>query len=153
MLKRLDEFGRLAVVLAGGGAKCAYQVGALRVLEEALSEARERFSNPALAIKLVVGTSGGAINALAVALGMSSTPAQQAIFEQTWRVLDQREIVALSPLVRWNMILWTFALECLLLMLCAKLAGFVAEERLGVPRIPAMLSRRGVLHLRHTPGN
>src|SRR5262249_55553758 len=59
---------RLAVVLSGGGAKCAYQVGAVQALEEKLAELRQENPDEALDISLVVGTSGGAINALPIAL-------------------------------------------------------------------------------------
>src|SRR5262249_19089848 len=55
---------RLALVLSGGGAKCAYQVGAVRALEEQLAELRKENPGEPIDISLVVGTSGGAINAL-----------------------------------------------------------------------------------------
>ena len=54
---------RLAVVLSGGGAKCSYQVGVIRALEEKLAAIRKlpNLSEQHLAnldIGLVVGTSG-----------------------------------------------------------------------------------------------
>lgn len=100
---------RLAVVLSGGGAKCSYQVGAVTALEEKLDELRRDNPAPGLDIKLVVGTSGGAINSLPVAMGISSTEGGQQSLRNTWHELDQRQIVRPSLLIRANMGLW-FAL-------------------------------------------
>lgn len=107
---------RLALVLSGGGAKCAYQVGAVRALEEKLAELRRDHPRRGLDIALVVGTSGGAINALPVALGISATEKGQEDFKRVWSELDQREIVRPSRLVRANMGLWfaLLKLACLL---------------------------------------
>lgn len=70
---------KIALVLSGGGAKCSFQVGAVRALELKLLELRNRAEldlDPRrkeqanlFNISLVVGTSGGAINAIPVALG------------------------------------------------------------------------------------
>ena len=113
---------RLALVLSGGGAKCAYQIGAVTALEEKLAELRRESGEDRLGISLVAGTSGGALNALAIALGTSSTAEGQAELRRTWRSLDQREIVRPSRLVRGNMGLWFVCLEfALLLWLVRKL--------------------------------
>jgi predicted acylesterase/phospholipase RssA/ABC-type phosphate/phosphonate transport system substrate-binding protein len=100
---------RLALVLSGGGAKCAYQVGAVRALEEQLAELRHE--NPGLPfdISLVVGTSGGAINALPIALGITRMPEGRDDFLNVWTRLDQRKIVRPALVVRGNIGLW-FAL-------------------------------------------
>ena len=58
---------RLAVVLSGGGAKCSYQVGAVCALEEELEKLRKQNPEINLDINLIVGTSGGAINAVPIA--------------------------------------------------------------------------------------
>ena len=100
---------RLALVLSGGGAKCSYQIGAVAALEERLAELRRDNSEQGLDISLVVGTSGGAINALPVAMGVSSTSEGREAFRDTWIALDQRQIVRPSLLIRANMGLW-FAL-------------------------------------------
>ena len=100
---------RLAVVLSGGGAKCSYQVGAIAALEERLAKLRRENPEEGLDIALVVGTSGGAINALPVAMGVSSTKEGDQVFRDTWTALDQRQIVRPSLLIRANMGLW-FAL-------------------------------------------
>jgi predicted acylesterase/phospholipase RssA/ABC-type phosphate/phosphonate transport system substrate-binding protein len=102
---------RLALVLSGGGAKCAYQIGAVAALEEQLAKLREETGETGLEISLVVGTSGGAINALAVALGTSSTAEGREQLKNAWRSLDQREIVRPSKLVRGNMGLWFVCIQ------------------------------------------
>ncbi len=80
---------RVALVLSGGGAKCAYQVGVLRALESELAQW-------GVDIDLVVGTSGGAINAVPAAMGMFATPEGRSRVERLWRGLDQRDIVRVS---------------------------------------------------------
>lgn len=100
---------RLALVLSGGGAKCSYQVGAVAALEQHLASLRRDNPGINLDIELVVGTSGGAINALPVALGITRTEEGQATVRDTWLKLDQRDIVRPSLLIRANMGLW-FAL-------------------------------------------
>ena len=100
---------RLALVLSSGGAKCSYQVGAVAALEEKLAELRK--SNPAeqLDIALVVGTSGGAINSVPIALGITTTADGRDDFLDVWAKLDQRKIVRPAIIVRANIGLW-FAL-------------------------------------------
>lgn len=100
---------RLALVLSGGGAKCAYQVGVVAALEEHLEHLRRANPEIDLDIDLVVGTSGGAINALPIALGITRTAAGRTEFLDTWSNLDQRQIVRPARAVRANIGLW-FAL-------------------------------------------
>lgn len=108
-VRSLQVEPRLAVVLSGGGAKCSYQAGALQALEEHLAELREE--QPSLDIDLVVGTSGGAINAIPVALGVSSTTAGANDFREVWKGLDQRRIITPSPVVRANLGVWFAVLQ------------------------------------------
>jgi predicted acylesterase/phospholipase RssA/ABC-type phosphate/phosphonate transport system substrate-binding protein len=75
---------RIALVLSGGGAKCAYQAGALDSLEEKLTERR-------MDIDLVVGTSGGAINALFAAMKLCESEEGRTCFESTWRAFKQQD--------------------------------------------------------------
>jgi predicted acylesterase/phospholipase RssA/ABC-type phosphate/phosphonate transport system substrate-binding protein len=107
---------RVALVLSGGGAKCAYQVGAVAALEEKLAELRQTVGAPGLDIGLVVGTSGGAINALPIALGISADASGRAELRRVWTTLDQREIVRPSKLVRWNMGLWFVSIQTLFVL-------------------------------------
>jgi predicted acylesterase/phospholipase RssA/ABC-type phosphate/phosphonate transport system substrate-binding protein len=75
--KSQKETPRLALVLSGGGAKCAYQAGAIAEIEKQLGKA-------GLDINLVVGTSGGSINALLVALGVTRDKTGQDALENMW---------------------------------------------------------------------
>jgi predicted acylesterase/phospholipase RssA/ABC-type phosphate/phosphonate transport system substrate-binding protein len=102
---------RLALVLSGGGAKCSYQVGAVSALEERLERLRDETGEENLDIQLVVGTSGGAINAVPVAMGVSRTEVGRKGFRDTWLKLDQRDIVLLPRLMRINMGVWFAALQ------------------------------------------
>jgi predicted acylesterase/phospholipase RssA/ABC-type phosphate/phosphonate transport system substrate-binding protein len=100
---------RLALVLSGGGAKCSYQVGAVAALEEKLDELRRQNPENGLDIALVVGTSGGAINALPIAMGISRSEDGRQTLRDIWMELDQRDLFQPSLLIRTNMGLW-FAL-------------------------------------------
>jgi predicted acylesterase/phospholipase RssA len=104
---------RLAIVFSGGGAKCSYQIGAIRAIEEKLAQLREETGDPSLDVSLVVGTSGGAINALPVAMGMSRTKPLCDELAAVWRSLDQRGIIRPSWRVRMNMALWFASLQFL----------------------------------------
>lgn len=97
---------RLAVVLSGGGAKCSYQVGAVSALEERLADIRHANPEFETDIGLVVGTSGGAINSLPIAMGISSDEDGRKDLRGIWKELDQREIVRPSLIIRINMGLW-----------------------------------------------
>jgi predicted acylesterase/phospholipase RssA len=97
-----NESPRLAVVLSGGGAKCSYQAGALEVVEKKVGDD----------IGLVVGTSGGALNAVPVALGVTAKhPARLA---DTWLNLDLTDLARPSRLACAMIGLWV---ACLVLFL------------------------------------
>jgi predicted acylesterase/phospholipase RssA/ABC-type phosphate/phosphonate transport system substrate-binding protein len=95
---------RFALVLSGGGAKCAYQAGVVAELENALARFREEDKllggKPLPDIGVVVGTSGGALNALPIALKMGANTADQPRLSDTWRGLDIRKMVCPSWHVR-----------------------------------------------------
>jgi predicted acylesterase/phospholipase RssA len=95
---------RLAVVLSGGGAKCAYQLGVIEAIEAELQKLRNEGAN--VDIDLVVGTSGGAINALPVAMGMTSSDSGRKNLYDLWQSLDQTKLVRMPyeivfPLGAW----------------------------------------------------
>lgn len=96
---------RLALVLSGGGAKCAYQAGAIIEIEKKLREKNQELErkhiNKKLDIDLVVGTSGGAINALLVAMGITEEKAAQDELARTWRSFRQQYFLRPS---------WSFSL-------------------------------------------
>jgi predicted acylesterase/phospholipase RssA/ABC-type phosphate/phosphonate transport system substrate-binding protein len=104
---------RLAIVFSGGGAKCSYQIGAIRAIEEKLAQLRRETGDPSIDVSLVVGTSGGAINALPVAMGMSRTTPLCDELAAVWRSLDQRAIIRPSWVVRMNLALWLASLQFL----------------------------------------
>jgi predicted acylesterase/phospholipase RssA/ABC-type phosphate/phosphonate transport system substrate-binding protein len=99
---------RLALVLSGGGAKCAYQAGAVVEIEKKL---RAR----GLDIGLVVGTSGGAINALLVALGVTASDHAEDALGKTWESFNQKQF--LQPSRRFTLIFGVCfgLLQCLLI--------------------------------------
>lgn len=100
---------RLAVVLSGGGAKCAYQLGVVEALESRLEKLKRERKPPGVGgagsgeeeidINLVVGTSGGAINALSVALGLARDEADRQRLRDTWRSFNQGDFFRLWPRV------------------------------------------------------
>jgi predicted acylesterase/phospholipase RssA/ABC-type phosphate/phosphonate transport system substrate-binding protein len=97
-----NESPRLALVLSGGGAKCSYQAGALEVVEQEVGDD----------VGLVVGTSGGALNAVPVALGVTARhPGRLA---DTWLNLDLTDLARPSGLASALIGLWV---ACLVLFL------------------------------------
>lgn len=91
---------RVALVLSGGGAKCAYQIGAVEVLEDRF-EAAQKESALGPKIDLVVGTSGGAINALTVAAEITrESSSKRKELRQIWEGFGQSEILKPYNLVR-----------------------------------------------------
>lgn len=99
---------RLALVLSGGGAKCAYQAGAVVAVEKKLKWLNERLikddvklAKP-LDIDLVVGTSGGAINALLTALGVMGTDNAEEKVREMWTSFRQQQFF--QPSLRFNLI-------------------------------------------------
>ncbi len=143
---------RLAVVLSGGGAKCAYQVGAVAALEEKLAEARRRDPGSSLDIALVVGTSGGAINAVPMALGITAEKAGRDDLRAVWATLDQRELIRPSWRVRGNIGLWCALFQLAVLMVLARLVRLRAERRAwfvaaGLAVLTAVEIALGYLHL------
>ena len=82
-----DSDDRIALVLAGGGARGAYEAGALSVLLPLLEERGERPT-------IIVGTSVGALTAAFVA-ATADKPAKAAIAEGTrrWREVTKDDVI------------------------------------------------------------
>ena len=97
---------RLALVLSGGGAKCAYQAGAISAIEAKLREinkarAAEPKPRQPIDINLVVGTSGGAINALLVASGVTKAENASGALGDLWGSFRQQQFF--QPSFRFNL--------------------------------------------------
>ncbi len=76
--------GTTALVLTGGGARAAYQVGVLKGLARLRREAHARRGNP---FHVIVGTSAGAINAAALASHADQFDLAVAKIADTWKNL------------------------------------------------------------------
>lgn len=81
---------KLAIVLAGGGAKCAYQAGVLDELEKELNKQNAVNEDEAFDVSLIIGTSGGAINALPVAMK------QTAKLPELWNQVGRHDLLQLN---------------------------------------------------------
>src|SRR5690606_5976609 len=79
-----------ALVLTGGGARAAYQVGALQAILAILDPNKStRFSNP---FPIVCGSSAGAINATAFACRAAHPHAALRRLEKIWRGLHTSSV-------------------------------------------------------------
>jgi NTE family protein len=76
------RLGEIAVLLPGGGARAAYQVGALRAVARILGRDR------ATPFRIVCGTSAGAINAASIAVHADSFRRGVARLTRWWRALE-----------------------------------------------------------------
>ena len=74
-----DAPGDLAVMLTGGGARAAYQVGMVKGLAAAF---------PDLQFQIITGVSAGAINAVFLAAHQGSLADRAARLENVWRELE-----------------------------------------------------------------
>ncbi|HEV7673739.1 MAG TPA: patatin-like phospholipase family protein [Candidatus Angelobacter sp.] len=130
-----ERLPRLAVVLSGGGAKCAYQAGALESIEEVLDKRRHaceketpdnKYCNKIFDIDVLVGTSGGSINALLAAAGNTNTANGRLNMEHVWGTLNQNDLVEPSARLK----LWLAASFGMLQAFClALLVGLFATGK------------------------
>lgn len=91
--------GKIALVLPGGGARGAYEIGALSVLLPALEARGEE-------VELLCGTSVGAINAaLLASLAHLPVASRVALAMERWRGLTRGEVISplLSPRLPFNL--------------------------------------------------
>jgi hypothetical protein len=106
LARDIDRGGspRLALVLSGGGAKCAYQAGAIVEIENKIKEINSKRGarRPPLQIDLVVGTSGGAINALLAGLGVTTAPNAPDEMARIWSSFKQQDFF--QPSGRFNLV-------------------------------------------------
>lgn len=91
----------VALVLMGGGARTAYQAGALGALAQMLSDARPAGSSrPGLPFQLLVGTSAGALNASFLAARAEQGLEALDALSSFWRNLRSSDVYSLH-LPRW----------------------------------------------------
>ena len=89
----LERYQRIGIILAGGGAKGAYQAGALKAIHEFL--AREDALSK---VKMIAGTSIGSWNAL-FWLAESVNPGTGCDIERWWSAMDVPSIVEPIPYI------------------------------------------------------
>src|SRR5687768_8012430 len=89
---------RLALMMGGGGALAAYQVGALAALAEAV---------PDLPVSILSGVSAGAINAIALGSRRGNFAARTEGLEQAWLDLTPERVFQVAPRrVGWQALRW-----------------------------------------------
>ncbi len=99
MPRRTDSPGELALVLTGGGARAAYQVGVLRTLVRHI---------PDLRFPIITGVSAGAINAAFLASRAHALPEAVEELTHLWSNLHAKDIFRvdsaflLRNLARWG---------------------------------------------------
>ncbi len=86
MRKNNKKGTKIGLVLSGGGARAAYQVGVLKAVAETLPE---DINNP---FPIICGTSAGAINTLAIAGRAGPFRLRVKKLEAIWRQLDAEKI-------------------------------------------------------------
>jgi len=93
--------GKAGLVLAGGGARAAYQVGALQALKEMLPDARP---NP---FPIICGTSAGAVNAGALAVNADHFGRAVESLLEVWRHFQPHHVYRADfPGVAANSLRW-----------------------------------------------
>ena len=96
---------RQALVLAGGGARAAYQVGVLRAIADWLPQGQ------ACPFEVLVGTSAGAINAAALAANATRLVDGVSALEAVWSGFRSSQVVRCDPLTVLRGVLhWTVSL-------------------------------------------
>jgi predicted acylesterase/phospholipase RssA len=81
--KRLDRFESIGIILAGGGAKGAYQAGAMKAIYEFLEE-----NNALSKVKMIAGTSIGSWNAMFWLAGLIKSDGGPSAHEAWWRSIS-----------------------------------------------------------------
>ena len=88
--RRLHQFKKIGIILAGGGAKGAYQAGAMKAIHEFLEE-----NNALGKVKMIAGTSIGSWNAVFWLAGLVKSPGPDGMsaHEQWWRSINLARMV------------------------------------------------------------
>lgn len=86
----MSQPGKTALILTGGGARAAYQVGVLQALQQIRREAGDRSrSNP---FPIISGTSAGAINGLALACQADHYDLALRLMVEVWRDFKSEQV-------------------------------------------------------------
>ncbi|PVZ69731.1 patatin-like phospholipase family protein [Pelagibaculum spongiae] len=91
----MKQQGKTGLVLSGGGARAAYQVGVLKALARILDQPKET------PFPVVCGTSAGAINAISLASSADNFSLAVNNLEKLWSNLHVQNIYRSDP---WNLI-------------------------------------------------
>jgi NTE family protein len=92
------EPGPLGLVMGGGGARAAYQVGFLRALARAV---------PDLEVPIITGVSAGAINAAHLASHPGTFREAVEDLAKLWESLTMEQVFRISPgRLSWNVLRW-----------------------------------------------
>src|SRR5438132_8731430 len=88
----------LALVLTGGGARGAYQVGVLRWLAR---------NYPDLRVPIITGVSAGAMNAALLAAHPGTFPQAVTTMSSLWSELTAEKVFRVDPRsLTWNVVRW-----------------------------------------------
>ncbi|MDR2239457.1 MAG: patatin-like phospholipase family protein [Zoogloeaceae bacterium] len=99
------------LLLTGGGARAAYQVGVLQMLARLRRDAQGAARTAGHPFPVITGTSAGAINAAALACGADDFDLSVRRIAQAWRQLRPEQVYRTDPLAlmdvsgRWRMLL------------------------------------------------
>jgi NTE family protein len=100
----LDQYERIGIILAGGGAKGAYQAGAMQAIYEFLEEHHALHK-----VRMIAGTSIGSWNSLFWLAGLLKRPDEnsRSVLEQWWHEVDVKSVIrfALYVPLRQNYLL------------------------------------------------
>src|SRR5690606_23533192 len=94
---------RKGLVLSGGGARAAYQVGALRAIAQLLPEDA---ANP---FHIIAGTPAGALNAASIASHAANLRSAVRTLEQVWSNLDSSQVYRQDSRLITSASQWVFS--------------------------------------------
>ena len=99
-MREAADNARVGLVLAGGGARCAYQAGVLKAVSEMLPGRRNPFG-------VIVGQSAGAINAASLASRADDFGRAVRHLARAWPRLEASDVYRTDvPSIAWRGLLW-----------------------------------------------
>ena len=131
------DLGEIALVMGGGGARGAYQVGLLRYLAR-------RY--PALRLPILTGVSAGAVNVAHLAQHTGTFTAGVASLERLWRSLTPEQVFRVdAPALLTNFVRWGLRLFSGGTAVETHTRGLVDTEPLRKFLTRALLPQEGIL--------